>query len=136
MIAALSRTEVDALLREHVVGRVGCHAGGLAYVVPVIDAYGGDSRYVASAGGQKIRMMRQNPGVCFEVDECEAGSWRSAIVQGVYEEFRGAGAEHAIELLAARCGRAGGSRRHGSHGSSTVCFRIRIREATGRTARG
>ena len=133
MIAELSRTEIDELLREQVVGRIGCHAGGLTYVVPVIYAYDGDSLYVASVAGQKIRMMRESPEVCFEVDEYEAGSWRSAIVQGVYEELSAPEAERALALLAERFGRSGGSRRHGGAGSSTVvCFRIRVREVTGR----
>lgn len=132
MIAELSRTEIDELLREQVVGRIGCHAGGLTYVVPVIYAYDGDSLYVASVAGQKIRMMRENPEVCFEVDEYEAGSWRSAIVQGVYEELSTSEAERALALLAERFGRSGESRRHGGAGSSTVCFRIRVREVTGR----
>jgi nitroimidazol reductase NimA-like FMN-containing flavoprotein (pyridoxamine 5'-phosphate oxidase superfamily) len=38
MIEHLDRAEIDDLLRAQVVGRVGCHAGGLTYVVPVIYA--------------------------------------------------------------------------------------------------
>lgn len=135
MIGELSRSQVDALLREQVVGRVGCHTNGLTYVVPVIYAYDGESLYVASVEGQKIRMMRENPEVCFEVDEYQAGSWRSAIVQGIYEELADTDAERAITLLAARFGRSGKEgepRRHGGDGASTVCFRIVIRDVTGR----
>jgi len=55
MIGGLSRAEIDELLREQVVGRIGC--GGLAYVVPVIYAYDGDGLYVASIEGQKARMI-------------------------------------------------------------------------------
>lgn len=136
MIAELPRDEIDALLHEQVVGRIGCHADGLTYVVPVIYAYDGEALYVATVEGQKTRMMRRNPEVCFEVDEYERGSWRSAIAQGVYEELAGEDADAAIELLAARFGRAGSAgaprRRHGGEGSTTVCFRIRIHEVTGR----
>ncbi len=136
MIGELSRSQVDDLLREQVIGRIGCHTGGLTYVVPVIYAYDGESLYVASVEGQKIRMMRENPEVCFEVDEYEAGSWRSAIVQGAYEELAGADADRAIALLAKRFGRTGqdgeSRRRHGADGASTVCFRIVIRDVTGR----
>jgi hypothetical protein len=137
MIDELGRAEIDQLLHEHVVGRIGCHADGLTYVVPVIYAYDGDGVYVASVEGQKIRMMRENPEVCFEVDEYEAGSWRSAIVQGVYEELAEAEAQQAIALLAARFGRGGDAseRRHAAEGVRTVCFRIRIQEATGRAVR-
>ena len=120
------------------VGRIGCHAGGLTYVVPVIYAYDGDGLYVASIEGQKARMMRENPNVCFEVDEYDgAGSWRSAIVQGVYEELNATDAQAALALLAERFGRAGeeGSarRRRGVDGRATV--RIRIQEVTGRAVR-
>ncbi len=138
MIDELSRAEIDDLLRDQVVGRIGCHTDGLTYVVPVIYAYHGDGLYVASTEGQKTRMMRSNPDVCFEVDEYDgAGSWRSAIVYGVYEELDGADAQAAIALLAARFGRGGeeggtARRRHGADNAQTVCFRIRIRTATGR----
>jgi uncharacterized protein len=135
VIRQLSRAEIDDLLRAHLVGRIGCHAAGVTYVVPVIYAYDGDGFYVASIEGQKIRMMRENPEVCFEVDEYDKGNWRSAIVQGVYEELAGAEADRAIELLAERFGRADGDRtprRHGQDGVTTVCFRIRVGEVTGR----
>lgn len=136
VIVELARAEIDRLLHEQVVGRIGCHADGLTYVVPVIYAYDGSAFYVASVAGQKIEMMRRNPAVCFEVDEYEAGSWRSAIVQGRYEELAGREAETAVELLAERFGRSGGSaaarRRHAAGDRTTVCFRIRIREVTGR----
>jgi nitroimidazol reductase NimA-like FMN-containing flavoprotein (pyridoxamine 5'-phosphate oxidase superfamily) len=135
VIGELSRSQIDELLREQVVGRIGCHTDGLTYVVPVIYAYDGESLYVASVEGQKIRMMRENPEVCFEVDEYQAGSWRSAIVQGIYEELTDADAERAITLLARRFGRSGKEgepRRNGGDGASTVCFRIVIRDVTGR----
>lgn len=136
MIDELSRAEVDELLGEQIVGRIGCHSDGLTYVVPVIYAYDGNALYVASIEGQKVRMMRDNPDVCFEVDEYQAGSWRSAIVQGVYEELGEAEVEEALALLVDRFGRGGDSRaQHGGDGVRTVCFRIRIREVTGRAVR-
>jgi hypothetical protein len=137
VIAELTPAEIDAFLREQVVGRIGCHVDGLTYVVPVIYAYDGESFVVASVEGQKTRMLRASPEVCFEVDEYEAGSWRSVIAYGRYEELEGDEAEQAIALLAERFGRGGGAgsarRRHGGEGVETVCFRIRIGEATGRT---
>lgn len=140
-VRELSPAEIDDLLCAQVVGRIGCHAAGLTYVVPVIYAYDGEAMYVASVEGQKIRMLRENPSVCFEVDEYDGlGSWRSAIVQGAYEELSGAEAQDALALLAERFGRTGSEggarRRHGRAGTPTVCFRIRIRELTGRAARG
>jgi nitroimidazol reductase NimA-like FMN-containing flavoprotein (pyridoxamine 5'-phosphate oxidase superfamily) len=128
-IAALAEDEVEALLREEVVGRIGCHAGGETYVVPIVYAYDGEAVYVASREGRKLRMMRENPAVCFEVDRYERGSWRSVIAQGRFEELDGAGAERALDLLAARfAGRPTAPRDR----SLAVCFRIVLAERSGR----
>lgn len=131
----LTRAEIDELLREQVVGRVGCHADGLTYVVPVIYAYDGECVHVASIEGQKVRMMRANPTVCFEVDEYAApGRWRSAIAHGTYEESDEEEKERSLELLAARFGggEGGARRRPEPTGRKTVCFRVRLNELTGR----
>lgn len=136
MMVELTRAEIDELLREQVVGRVGCHLDGLTYVVPVIYAYDGEAFYVATIEGQKTRMMRASPDVCFEVDRYDGpAGWRSVIAQGVYEELGGEEAERAIDLLAERFGRSRGERRHDGAGIETVCFRVRIRELTGRARR-
>ena len=71
MIEELDEHEVDAFLRRQVVGRVGCHAEGETYVVPVLYVWDGECIYVQSIEGRKIRMMRANPQVVFEVDEYE-----------------------------------------------------------------
>ncbi|MGH3113404.1 MAG: pyridoxamine 5'-phosphate oxidase family protein, partial [Gaiellaceae bacterium] len=75
----------------------------------------------------------------FEVDEYDGrGSWRSAIVQGTYEELEGADAERALALLAERfADRAAtdeGERRGRGNGPA-VAFRIRVDEVTGRAVR-
>lgn len=137
MSRELERPEIDELLSEQLVGRIGCHLEGLTYVVPVIYAYDGEYVHVASIEGQKVQMMRANPAVCFEVDEYRGpGSWRSAVLQGVYEESDEAERARSLSLLAARFGGGGGSsappRRPDTSGRATVCFRIRVREATGR----
>ena len=84
----MTREEIDSFLDEQTVGRMGCHDAGVTYVVPLIYARDGDALYVLTTQGEKIRIARKNPAVCFEVDEYEAatGSWRSVIVQGRYED--------------------------------------------------
>jgi nitroimidazol reductase NimA-like FMN-containing flavoprotein (pyridoxamine 5'-phosphate oxidase superfamily) len=124
----LTREQVDELLREQFVARIGCQAGGEVYVVPIIYAYDGEAFYVASVGGRKIDAMRATPRVCFEVDRYETGSWRSAIAYGHYEELQGDDAERALDLLAARFNRA----RQRSAGPDTVVFRIVLDEVSGR----
>lgn len=140
VVEDLARDEIDELLAGQPIGRIGCHADGVTYVVPVIHAYDGEFIYVASVEGRKVEMMRANPSVCFEVDEYEgaAAGWRSVIVQGVFEELDDAGAERALALLADRFGRGrdGRARRRAApEERARVCFRIAIAKATGRAVR-
>jgi nitroimidazol reductase NimA-like FMN-containing flavoprotein (pyridoxamine 5'-phosphate oxidase superfamily) len=139
VIEELDRREIDELLGAQAVGRIGCHAEEAMYVVPVIHAYDGECLYIASVEGRKVRMMRESPEVCYEVDEYDgAGRWRSAIVWGTFEELDAAGSERALALLAERFRAPGGEaveRRRAETGRETVCFRIRIARATGRAVR-
>ncbi|MES1248291.1 MAG: pyridoxamine 5'-phosphate oxidase family protein [Actinomycetota bacterium] len=129
----LDETEIDEFLRRQVVGRIGMHAGGETYVVPIIYAWDGEHIYVQSIEGRKIAMMRENGTVCFEVDEYERGNWRSVIVDGEYEELHGAAAAKALALLVARFAGSGGRRRPSSGGNKPVAFRIRPTRLSGRT---
>jgi len=102
----------------------------------LIYAYDGDALYVATIEGRKIEMMRANPDVCFEVDRYGPEGWRSAIVQGVFEELSDADAPTALKLLRERFAETGGRRRRPeTNDRPTVCFRIVIREVTGRAVR-
>jgi nitroimidazol reductase NimA-like FMN-containing flavoprotein (pyridoxamine 5'-phosphate oxidase superfamily) len=126
----LSDQEIDAFLHRQLVGRVGCHVDGRTYVVPVIYAWNGNAVYVLSIEGRKIEMMRANPEVCFEVDEYKAGSWRSVIIEGVYEELDGARVVAAITMLMERFGRTRSTRARS--GRPPVAFCIRPTAITGR----
>jgi nitroimidazol reductase NimA-like FMN-containing flavoprotein (pyridoxamine 5'-phosphate oxidase superfamily) len=133
VIEALDEQEIDAFLRRQVVGRVGCHADGETYVVPVLYVWDGDCIYVQSIEGRKIRMMRSNPQVVFEVDEYEpSGSWRSVIVEGVYEELDEEQAKAALALLVERFAGRRGRDGAGQTDRKPVAFRIRRTNATGR----
>lgn len=133
----LDDVEIEAFLREQVVGRIGCHAFGATYVVPVIYAWSDGHVYVQSIEGRKVEMMRANPEVCFEIDEYAAGSWRSVIVDGTFEELPGERAEEALGVLRERFSRGAGetARREPTSGVVPVAFRIRCRAATGRRIR-
>src|SRR3972149_5350109 len=99
----LTQSEIAELLGAQVVGRTGCQADGLTYVVPIIYALEGDCIYAISIEGQKIRMMRDSPNVCFEVDEYDGrGSGRSVIVQGSEYARSLPGVVHAETLLSPR----------------------------------
>ncbi len=135
MIEALSDEEIDAFLREQFVARIGCHADGETYVVPVIYAWDGECAWVFSVEGRKVEMMRAEPAVCLEVDEYEAGSWRSVILWGRYEELAGADADRARELLVERFGRRREPPERPAGAPAPVAFRIRCARVTGRCVR-
>ncbi|WP_428329504.1 pyridoxamine 5'-phosphate oxidase family protein [Mucilaginibacter sp.] len=88
MLGELNNSEMETLLKEQVIGRIGCHFDGLTYVVPVNYIYDGECIYAHSAKGMKIDMMRKNPEVCFEADEIlSMTSWQSVIAWGRFEEI-------------------------------------------------
>ena len=68
MLGELTSDQIEHLLHSEVVGRIGCHAAGRTYVVPVNYAYDGEFLYGHAADGMKLQMMRENPELCFEVD--------------------------------------------------------------------
>ena len=56
--------------------------------MPVNYWYDGEDVYCHSAEGQKLRMMRANPSVCFEVDTMrDMTHWESVVAQGRFEEL-------------------------------------------------
>jgi len=133
----LSRGEIDEFLRSQRIARLGCHAGGVTYVVPLIYAYEDGAVVAVTTDGRKTAMLRENPRVCVEVDEYDAdgrGSWRSVIAQGRYEELAGDAVEPAIALLRARFERAAGRTAEPRPLSpGVVVLRIALDEVSGRT---
>ena len=86
MLGELTPQEVESILHSQFVGRIGCADAGQVFVVPIAYAY--DCIYCHSKEGMKIKMMRQNPSVCFEVDKVSTlMNWESVIVWGTYEEI-------------------------------------------------
>jgi nitroimidazol reductase NimA-like FMN-containing flavoprotein (pyridoxamine 5'-phosphate oxidase superfamily) len=137
----ISRAEIDAFLQEQTVGRVGYRWAGVTHIVPLIYAYKSDAIYVLTIEGQKIRAMRDDPRVCFEVDDYDSasGGWRSVVLYGRFEELEGEDKLEALALLKSRHGmrrQAADSPRLLPESQSTVAFRIRIDSATGRRKEG
>lgn len=103
MNGSLDSAQIDRLLRTEWKGRIGCHARGRTYVVPVSYVYDGNSIFSQTGEGLKVRMMRENPLVCFEIDSSpNISSWESVIVQGAYAELRDKAAQAAVAMLTAR----------------------------------
>jgi len=133
----LSRGEIDAFLRDQRIARLGCHADGVTYVVPLIYAYEDGAVVAVTTEGRKTAMLRENPAVCVEVDEYDAdgkGSWRSVIGHGRYEELAGDAIEPALGLLRERFARtAGRAAEPRPLGPGVVVLRIALDELSGRT---
>jgi len=87
MLGELDSYAQEALLNDQLIGRIGCHADGITYIIPVHYVYEPPYLYAHSAGGLKINLMRKNPAVCFEVDRIDNFfNWQSVICWGTFEE--------------------------------------------------
>jgi hypothetical protein len=132
----LSRGEIEEFLRGQRIARLGCHADGVTYVVPLIYAYENGAVVAVTTEGRKTAMLRENPRVCVEVDEYDAdgkGSWRSVIAHGRYEEVAGDGIEAALALMRERFARtAGRAAEPRQLGPNVVVLRIDLDEISGR----
>jgi hypothetical protein len=150
MLGELSAQEIEELLRSEMTGRIGCHAEGRTYVVPITYAYEGGDVYCHTPEGLKLRMMRKNPVVCFEVDRVQdMGNWKSVIATGRFEELTGRAAIAAMDVLIRRfvaverpdqphpsyVFRESEAEPSLTYGREIVIFRIRIAEKTGRFER-
>lgn len=104
MTGKLNKTEIEKVLTEEIIGRIGCHADDVTYIVPISYAYDGKCIYARSYEGLKIDLMRKNPRVCFEVDTMEnMANWKSVIAWGDFKELTEARERKAgIEKLFAR----------------------------------
>jgi uncharacterized protein len=132
----LSPAEIEEFLGSQRIARLGCHAGGETYVVPVIYAYEDGAVVTVTTEGRKVAMLRENPRVCVEVDEYDAdgkGSWRSVIAYGDAEELSGDEIEAALALLRERFARTAGREAESRpHTPGVVVLRIRLDELSGR----
>lgn len=103
MITELDRKHAEMVLQTHYVGRLGLYADGRPYVVPITYVYEDGYVYGHTYEGQKIDMARENPELCFEVDDVkDLVNWQSVIGWGKFEELHGADAAKALDLLVSR----------------------------------
>lgn len=104
MIGYLTAIQIEEVLANQVVGRIGCTINGKIYVVPISYAFDDNSIYAHTQEGLKIEAMRNNPEVCFEVDDyTDMANWKSVIAWGRYEEITDAeNRTAAIKILVQR----------------------------------
>lgn len=148
MLGDLNSDQIESFLREQITGRLGCYASGEIYVVPITYAYDGVYVYGRTHEGKKVKMMRENPEVCMEVDVMENfANWKSVIIWGKFEELKGNEALEAMYFFGSRLkpfvvsetahSNEGISDIHKTHSSSgkSITFRIKVRKKTGRFER-
>ena len=90
MVGHLTEEQIITVLKENALGRLGCSDSTQTYIVPINYYYDGEAIVMHSEVGLKINMMRQNPKVCFEVDELsDFTNWKSVVIFGRYQEIEG-----------------------------------------------
>lgn len=145
MLGELNHDQIEKLLHQELIGRIGCSANGITYVVPVTYAYDGRFIYSHSKEGKKIQLMRLNPIVCFEVDRMEhLYKWQSVICHGTFEELHDNDRKMGLQLLINRMHEVQVSEtampvHHATEGHQNdagpykaIVFRIELKEKTGR----
>ena len=140
MLGELNKKEIKDLLEKQAIGRLGCHAQDETYIVPVNYVYRDEFIYAHSGYGKKIEMMRQNPKVCFQVDQIsDIFSWKSVILWGTYEELFGEERQQAmqglIQKVMAQRTKASQEPSHAisaEHQDNLIVYRIRITYGSGR----
>ncbi len=146
MSEILGADGIERLLRAEAVARLGCHASGSTYVVPVAYAYSDGACYGHMSDGLKLRMLRANPSVCVEVEHVRGLSqWESVIAWGTFEELAGDAAREGADLFMRRV-HAALTGRDPNDGEIArlvaaalargIVYRIRLDQKTGRTERG
>ncbi|MBL0740488.1 pyridoxamine 5'-phosphate oxidase family protein [Chryseolinea lacunae] len=100
MLGTLSKKQCERVLLAGLIGRVGCHAGGKVYIVPLTYVFDGGMIYAHSKEGLKVTMMRKNPNVCFQVDQVDnMTNWRSVVLWGTFEEVKTPAAQDKVLKL-------------------------------------
>jgi uncharacterized protein len=63
--------EIESILNESMVCRIGLAEGSEPYIIPVCFGYvPGIICIHSSMSGKKIAIIEKNPKICFEVDQC------------------------------------------------------------------
>ena len=88
MLTELTSSEIREILSENYIGRIGCRNGDRVYIFPVNYVFEDGMVYCQSYEGTKVSMMRENPDVCFEVEEIrDFNQWKSVLGWGFFEEL-------------------------------------------------
>jgi uncharacterized protein len=104
MLGELNELEIEEVLTDQVIGRIGCSCDGRTYVVPISYTYSDEAIYALTFDGMKMDIMRKNPMVCFQVDIMkDMANWKSVVAWGRFEELKDKEErKRALEILVNR----------------------------------
>ena len=104
MFGTLNESEIENLVSNQILARLGCHHNEVTYVVPISYAYDGTNIYCHSYEGMKTEMMRSNPHVCLQIDDMKnMADWKSVVCWGEARELKNeVEREEAIKFLVSR----------------------------------
>jgi len=145
MLGNLQPQQIEDVLKSQQIGRIGCSLDGYTYVVPISYAYDGNYIYCHTTEGKKTSMMRQNPKICFEVEEMkDMSNWKSVVIQGEFEELKDIQQRNnamrsllnrylpVISSITTHIGESWPFHPENISEINGVVFRIKIKEKTGR----
>lgn len=133
-IGKLGDEDSLAILREGILGRLGCIASGWPYVVPVNYFFDGKDIYIHTLPGKKLDALRSNPRVCLQVDKIkDPYNWRSVIAYGTFEEISAEETrENILTRMYSRLPHMTPVESRLVEGTKgTIVFRIKVEEVTG-----
>lgn len=88
MFGVLNKNQMEEVIKMQPVGRLACCQDNIPYIVPISYAYDGRFIYCHAEEGKKIDIMRNNPHICFQIDDMkDMGNWRSVLIHGEFEEI-------------------------------------------------
>jgi nitroimidazol reductase NimA-like FMN-containing flavoprotein (pyridoxamine 5'-phosphate oxidase superfamily) len=130
MLGKLTQQQIEELLKDNVLGHLGCNDGFNTYVYPINYFYDGKYINCHSQLGFKIKVMARNPRVCLQVDEVkDHKNWKSVVVLGKFQEVNDELEQHKV--VEAFADRRLFLKINGSTSIPTI-YRIVIDEKTGR----
>lgn len=147
MTGTLNKEQTEEVLSGGYIMRIGCKDNRRMYILPVTYCYDKEtSSLIGHSGpGTKINAMKENPEVCFEVEQINSiSSWKTVVGWGRFEELKGSDAKKGIHLLVNKVRTLLNNDNHPhmkflhnlSHSagseSDAIIYRIRISECTGK----
>ncbi|MFX1521856.1 MAG: pyridoxamine 5'-phosphate oxidase family protein [Promethearchaeota archaeon] len=89
-MSEMPKEEILEVLKLNMIGHLALAVNNMPYVVPICYSYmNGKLYFNLSTPGKKIDVLKENPKICFVVDEWEEdGSWRSVIIDGTAKLFK------------------------------------------------